>query len=180
MNDLQRTLVNGPQLADPRAMLRGENAERIVTDSTSMEAPNRASSPRLVRSPERLHVTRALYHRMDELGLFEGLRVQLIEGEVIVMPPRPHAYPVQEMNTVLVKALPDSYRVRPQLPVALDDENEPEPDFAIVEVGSGEDGETRRVFCSRSKSPTRASPSTSPANRSSTHASAFPSTGCST
>lgn len=39
----------------------------------------------------------------------------MIEGEVIVMPPMggPHAYPVQEMTTVLVKALPDGYRVRP-------------------------------------------------------------------
>lgn len=90
-----------------------------------------------------MHVTRALYHRMNDAGLFQGVRVQLIEGEVIVMPPMggPHAYPVQEMTTVLVKALPDGYRVRPQLPVALDDENEPEPDFAIVEAGSGEDGE---------------------------------------
>lgn len=108
-----------------------------------MEAPNRASSPRLGRSPERLHLTRAQYHRMNELGLFEGLRVQLIEGEVIVMPPTTglRAFPIQELTAVLVMALPDGYRVRPQLPVALDDENEPEPDFAIVEAGSGEDGE---------------------------------------
>jgi Uma2 family endonuclease len=49
---------------------------------------------------------------------------------------------VQELNTVLVRALPDGYRVRPQLPVALDDENEPEPDFAIVPEGCGRDGET--------------------------------------
>lgn len=90
-----------------------------------------------------MRLTRAQYCRMNELGFFEGLRVQLIEGEVIVMPRMTgrHAFPMQEMNSILVKALPDGYRVRPQLPVALDDENEPEPDFAIVEAGSGEDGE---------------------------------------
>jgi Uma2 family endonuclease len=112
-----------------------------------MEAVTRASPPRPILAPERLRVTSAQYHRMAEAGIFEGLRVQLIEGEVIVMPPMggPHAYPIQEMNTVLVKALPEGYRVRPQLPVALDDENEPEPDFAIVEVGAGEAGENPQM-----------------------------------
>lgn len=146
-----------------------------------MEGSNRASAPRLVASPERLHITSARYHRMNELGFFEGLRVQLIEGEVIVMPKMTgrHAFPMQEMNSILVKALPDGYRVRPQLPVALDDENEPEPDFAIVEAGSGEDGENPQSVL-LAKSPTRASPSTSTASRSSTRASASRSTGCST
>jgi Uma2 family endonuclease len=91
-----------------------------------------------------MRLTRAQYHRLAEVGLFDGRRVQLIEGEVIVMAPMggPHSYPLQELNTVLVWATPAGFRVRPQLPVALDDENEPEPDFAIVPEGAGSDGET--------------------------------------
>lgn len=91
-----------------------------------------------------MRVTRAMYHRMAEAGLFEGLAVELVEGEVIVMPPmgEEHARPVQELNALLVRALPPQLRVRPQLPLAPDDENEPQPDFAVVPESAGEDGET--------------------------------------
>jgi Uma2 family endonuclease len=34
---------------------------------------------------------------------------------------------------LLVRALPDTLRVRSQLPLAPDDENEPEPDFAVIQ-----------------------------------------------
>lgn len=87
-------------------------------------------------------MTRDLYHQLDARGAFEGLKVELLEGEIIVMSPldAAHALPVQELNRILVRALPDHLRVRTQLPIALDEESEPEPDFAIVREGTQRDG----------------------------------------
>lgn len=104
-----------------------------------MEALNRASPPRH-QKPGKFRMTRALYHQLGERGAFEGLKVELLEGEIIVMSPmdEAHAVPVQRLNRILVKALPENLIVRPQLPLAPDDEeSEPEPDFAIVPDGEG-------------------------------------------
>lgn len=106
-----------------------------------MEALNRASPPRH-QKPGKFRMTREQYHQLDEQGAFEGLKVELLEGEIIVMSPMDaaHAFPVQELNRILVRALPDDLRLRTQLPIAPDDENEPEPDFAIVPAGTQRDG----------------------------------------
>jgi len=106
-----------------------------------MEALNRASPPR-PQKPGKFRMTRELYHRLAEQGAFAGLKVELLEGEIIVMSPMDaaHAFPVQELTRILVKSLPDNLTLRPQLPIAPDDENEPEPDFAIVPAGTQADG----------------------------------------
>ncbi|MFZ5444662.1 MAG: Uma2 family endonuclease [Myxococcota bacterium] len=108
-----------------------------------MEALNRASPPRHRQGPGRFRLTREHFHELDRRGAFEGLRVELLEGEIIVMAPMDaaHAYPMQELGFLLHRALPDGLRVRVQLPLATDDENEPEPDFAIVPAGTQEAGE---------------------------------------
>lgn len=110
---------------------------------TRMEAANRATPPGAPPRPGRFRLTRELYHQLAERGAFEGVRVELLEGEIIVMAPmdEAHAYPLQELNRRLTRALPDEYRVRPQLPLATDEENEPEPDLAVVateDVGGDE------------------------------------------
>lgn len=109
-----------------------------------MEAMNRASPPRPPQKPGPFRMTRELFHQLGERGAFEGLKVELLEGEIIVMAPmdQAHAVPLQELNVRLVRALPDEYRVRPQLPLAPDDENEPEPDFAIVRTEDALEAET--------------------------------------
>jgi Uma2 family endonuclease len=70
---------------------------------------------------------------MSEAGVFEGRRVELLEGEVIEMTPQGsrHASAVASIVTVLVRALSPSFSIRPQLPLALDDRSEPEPDVAV-------------------------------------------------
>lgn len=87
-------------------------------------------------------MTRELYHQLGKQGAFDGLKVELLEGEIIVMSPMDaaHAFPVQQLTRILVKALPEHLVVRPQLPIAPDEENEPEPDFAIVPEGTQSDG----------------------------------------
>jgi Uma2 family endonuclease len=73
------------------------------------------------------------YHRMAELGLFEG-RVELIEGEIIDMSPQKsrHATAVRYATRTLEGALGAGFEVRPQLPLTLGPRSEPEPDIAVV------------------------------------------------
>lgn len=75
-----------------------------------------------------------MYRQMDAAGLFKGLKVELLEGEVVVMAPMDseHRKPLVELNRAIVKLLPDDLVLQPQCPIAPDDENEPEPDLAIV------------------------------------------------
>ncbi len=91
------------------------------------------------RSPLRLRVTRDMYHRMAELGLFEGKRVELIEGEVIEMSPVSprHFASGDSIQRLFNRLFGEGYWVRFQGPLALG-ESEPEPDIAVVS-GSPED-----------------------------------------
>lgn len=88
---------------------------------------------RALLSPRRFRLEE--YHRLIEKGvLTEGDRVELLEGVIAEMTPqgRPHARFISELNERLVSALPRESRVRVQLPLSLDEENEPEPDLAVV------------------------------------------------
>jgi Uma2 family endonuclease len=67
-------------------------------------------------------------------------RLQLIQGEIVEMAPQSagHATSVRRLQKALEGAFGDGYEVRPQLPLALTEASEPEPDIAVVE-GSLED-----------------------------------------
>jgi Uma2 family endonuclease len=77
---------------------------------------------------------------MIEIGLFdEDERVELLEGFLVAASPQgaPHAYTVQSLTTRLIRSLgaPGDAIVRPQLPLALGADSEPEPDIAVVPPG---------------------------------------------
>src|SRR4249920_2907795 len=75
------------------------------------------------------------YHRMIEAGILgEDEHVQLVDGMLVAMSPqgRPHAFVIQELTGLLVRALSDEFKVLTQLPLTLDDDSEPEPDLAVV------------------------------------------------
>jgi Uma2 family endonuclease len=63
--------------------------------------------------------------------------VELLGGQLCVSEPQntPHATAISLGLEALQKALAADWHVRVQLPVALDDESEPEPDLAIVSGG---------------------------------------------
>ena len=85
--------------------------------------------------PQTRKFTVAEYYRMAEAGILKpDERVELIDGEILVMPPigPEHADNVDEFNEVLARYAPDRYRVRIQNPVRLSDESEPEPDVALL------------------------------------------------
>lgn len=75
------------------------------------------------------------YYRMAEVGILApDARVELIDGEVVEMPPigAPHASVVTELQNLLIEAVGRRAVVRVQNPVRLDRHNEPEPDIALV------------------------------------------------
>lgn len=79
------------------------------------------------------------YYRMAEIGILApDARVELIEGEIIDMPPigAPHASVVTTLQSRLILAIGEAATVRAQNPVRLDAHNEPEPDIAIARARS--------------------------------------------
>src|SRR5262245_36583729 len=77
---------------------------------------------------------RAEYDRLVDLGVFEGDRIELIGGHLIVAEPQGayHASSISRVDYALRAVLPPGWIVRVQAPLSLDDESEPEPDLAVV------------------------------------------------
>jgi Uma2 family endonuclease len=78
--------------------------------------------------------TRVEYDRLVEMGLLDREPVELIGGHLVVAEPHGsyHASTLGAAGDALRALLPPGWLVRVQLPVALDDESEPEPDLALV------------------------------------------------
>lgn len=81
---------------------------------------------------------RSEYDRMIELGMFEEERVELILGMLVKMSPQraPHASTIERLTELLATRLQGRWRLRVQLPLALSDDSEPEPDVAVVALGN--------------------------------------------
>jgi Uma2 family endonuclease len=78
------------------------------------------------------------YEQMVERGLLDSDdKVELLDGLLVVKEPRSsaHASALLAAHGALVKAFGPGYSVRPGLPIALDDDSEPEPDLAVVKGG---------------------------------------------
>jgi len=79
--------------------------------------------------------TRAEYGRLIEMGMFQpGERLELLAGNLVVREPQgdPHTLAVELVNEALRTAFGREWRVRVQLPIALDQESEPEPDISVA------------------------------------------------
>ena len=87
---------------------------------------------------ERRHgITVDEYHRMIEAGtLGEDEHVQLIAGAVVAMTPQgpAHALVIQNLTRLVAQGLAADLALRPQLPLTLPDDSEPEPDLAVVRL----------------------------------------------
>ncbi|MCU0758526.1 MAG: Uma2 family endonuclease [Steroidobacteraceae bacterium] len=90
-------------------------------------------------SPLKIDVRR--YLRMAEAGVFDAdewgnpVRVELIEGEILEMPPPnpPHCSAVGELNRLLIDAIPrERAIVWCQSPVVLSRFTAPQPDFVVL------------------------------------------------
>jgi Uma2 family endonuclease len=79
--------------------------------------------------------TRAEYDQLIADGRFRpDERLELLGGDLVVREPQGsrHAVAIELAGSALQRAFGSSWRVRVQLPIALDDESEPEPDLAVV------------------------------------------------
>lgn len=88
------------------------------------------------------------YDRLVELGAFEGERIELLKGVLVEMTPQhaPHASTVQRLSKLLIQAAGDQAAVRIQLPLAVSDDSEPEPDLAVVPPGNYDDAHPRTAL----------------------------------
>jgi Uma2 family endonuclease len=80
-------------------------------------------------------LTSADYHRMGEIGILgPELRTELIDGEIIEMPPigHPHAGTLDLIADRLGDAVGRRALLRVQGPIRLDDYSEPLPDLALL------------------------------------------------
>ena len=94
-----------------------------------------AALPPEPQIPKVRKFTVAEYYRMAEVGILSPEeRVQLIEGEIIVMPPMGpgHAGKIIRSNHLLWGLAADQFLVCIQTPLHLDGGSEPEPDVMLV------------------------------------------------
>jgi Uma2 family endonuclease len=79
--------------------------------------------------------TRLEYERLVEAEILgPDDRIELLGGQMIVKEPQysPHATAIQLVQRVLDRAFGPGWSVRPQLPIALAEDSEPEPDVCVV------------------------------------------------
>ena len=77
---------------------------------------------------------RCEYDQLVDTGAFADERIELIDGWLVTMSPQDaqHAYTVQRLARELTVNLDRRAAVRTQMPLALSDVSEPEPDVAVV------------------------------------------------
>lgn len=74
------------------------------------------------------------YHQAIQAGVFDDQPVELLHGEIIIMPPEgePHAYYNSAVGDYLRTLLGGQAKVREAHPITLSDNSEPIPDLAII------------------------------------------------
>ncbi|MCP5158348.1 MAG: Uma2 family endonuclease [Gammaproteobacteria bacterium] len=85
--------------------------------------------------PQRYRLTVTDYHRLAEVGVFdENSRVELIEGDLIAMPPigERHASYTRRLNQFFSRRVGDTAIVDVQNPVMLNAHSEPQPDIVLL------------------------------------------------
>ncbi|MCS7265267.1 MAG: Uma2 family endonuclease [Armatimonadetes bacterium] len=96
-----------------------------------------------IATVQRRKFSKAEYYKMAEMGFSNGQRVELIDGDVVLMSPQEagHATAVELVSRVLEKVFSEGYYVHDQKPLNLGEHYEPEPDIAVVK-GSPRDYST--------------------------------------
>lgn len=87
--------------------------------------------------PRRLRFSVDDYYKMIEMGMIEDYeKAEIIDGEMVpkmTIGDR-RALAIDLLNNLLVKSLPNSFRVRVQNPLRLGEYDEPEPDFVVSDL----------------------------------------------
>lgn len=87
-----------------------------------------------VEEPRYFRWTKAEYHKMAELGMFEGKRTEFLEGEIIEMPTMKsaHATGLTLTDNALREVFSNDFVVRNQMPLDFGEDFETVPDIVIV------------------------------------------------
>lgn len=103
--------------------------EREAT-MTLVESPSRVTG-----EPTRRKFTREEYMWLGEKEFFGNERVERIEGDIVVMSPvgTKHAVCVTLVQDVLGELFRKGFVVRIQQPISPDDDNDPQPDAAVIQ-----------------------------------------------
>ena len=94
-----------------------------------------SSAPPAARAPARRRFTVVEYYAMADAGILsENDRVELLDGDIIVMPPIGdwHAARVKFFNNTMLPPLQGRAMIAVQDPVRLDDASEPQPDVMLL------------------------------------------------
>ena len=86
-------------------------------------------------APRTRRWTRVEYERLIDLGVFQpGERLELLDGALVVREPQGsrHAAAIRKVLDALRAAFGDAWQIDSQLPLALDDASQPEPDVSLV------------------------------------------------
>ena len=100
-----------------------------------MTTTTAASAPPTISAPARRRFTVAEYYAMADAGILsENDRVELLDGDLIVMPPIGdwHASSVDLFTNILPPRLQGRAIVRVQNPTRLDNNSEPQPDVMLL------------------------------------------------
>lgn len=91
---------------------------------------------------------RGEYERLVEMGVFDDEHVELLFGTLVTMtPPGPqHADVNTRLGELLTIALAGRARVRVQMPLALLEDSEPQPDLAVVPASRYSQAHPTRAF----------------------------------
>jgi Uma2 family endonuclease len=81
-----------------------------------------------------LRWTCAEFHRFGDMGVFEGRGAMLIDGVILEQGPMnpPHATTLGLVEEAIRTAFGTGWWLRPQLPLVLGQDTDPEPDLAVV------------------------------------------------
>ena len=110
-------------------------ATRSRTPAAAPSPPADAATATSYRQTRRFTV--AEYYRMAEAGILgPDERVELIEGEIVVMPAigPEHADDVDEYIDIFARYAEGRFRIRVQNPIHLDDSSEPQPDVSLLRL----------------------------------------------
>jgi len=101
--------------------------------------PRRFARPK-PPGPQPMHWTCEEFHRLGDLGVFEGRHAMLIDGVILEEGPMnpPHAVTLELVETAVRTAFGAGWRVRNQSPLVFGLDVDPEPDLAVI-AGSPRD-----------------------------------------
>ena len=105
----------------------------VPTPAANLDDESRVGSP--ADEPQIKRWTIEEYESAIGTGIFDGQRLELLDGELIQMSPMypPHARGIRLVQRALLKVfLPDHYTLQIQMPMKFIGANRPEPDIAVL------------------------------------------------